>query len=141
MDPQPLKGREKRGLVSDWTHQLTSFVRAASRYANSSNNTTDKEARSQRIIYIQSILPLIKVSFAPSVGFKFSKIMLHANQTSVRISLLSAWKKRNMAVPWSNAFWPGLTPFGPPMWQAEANTELTHCTVLGKSHLRADHHF
>ena len=98
MDPQPLKGREKRGLVSDWTHQLTSFVRAASRYANSSNNTTDKEARSQRIIYIQSILPLIKVSFAPSVGFKFSKIMLHANQTSVRISLLSAWKKRNMAV-------------------------------------------
>ena len=28
-------------------------------------------------------------------------------------------------VPWSNAFWPGLTPFGPPMWQAEADTELT----------------
>ena len=24
-----------------------------------------------------------------------------------------------------NAFWPGLTPFGPPMWQAEADTELT----------------
>ena len=30
-----------------------------------------------------------------------------------------------MQVPWSNAFWPGLTPFGPPMWQAEADTELT----------------
>ena len=28
-------------------------------------------------------------------------------------------------VPWSNAFWPGLTPFGPPMWQAEADTELS----------------
>ena len=28
-------------------------------------------------------------------------------------------------VPWSNVFWPGLTPFGPPMWQAEADTELT----------------
>ena len=28
-------------------------------------------------------------------------------------------------LPWSNAFWPGLTPFGPPMWQAEADTELT----------------
>ena len=28
-------------------------------------------------------------------------------------------------VPWSNAFWLGLTPFGPPMWQAEADTELT----------------
>ena len=28
-------------------------------------------------------------------------------------------------MPWSNAFWPGLTPFGPPMWQAEADTELT----------------
>ena len=26
-------------------------------------------------------------------------------------------------VPWNNAFWPGLTPFGPPMWQAEADTE------------------
>ena len=31
----------------------------------------------------------------------------------------------NRLVPWSNAFWPGLTPFGPPMWQAEADTELT----------------
>ena len=30
-----------------------------------------------------------------------------------------------LIVPWSNAFWPGLTPFGPPMWQAEADTELT----------------
>ena len=30
-----------------------------------------------------------------------------------------------LLVPWSNAFWPGLTPFGPPMWQAEADTELT----------------
>ena len=25
----------------------------------------------------------------------------------------------------ANAFWPGLKPFGPPMWQAEADTELT----------------
>ena len=30
-----------------------------------------------------------------------------------------------MHIPWSNAFWPGLTAFGPPMWQAEADTELT----------------
>ena len=29
------------------------------------------------------------------------------------------------SLPWSNTFWPGLTPFGPPMWQAEADTELT----------------
>ena len=29
------------------------------------------------------------------------------------------------AIPWSNAVWPGLTPFGPLMWQAEADTELT----------------
>ena len=29
------------------------------------------------------------------------------------------------SLPWSNAFWPGLTPFGPPMWQAEADTEMT----------------
>ena len=28
-------------------------------------------------------------------------------------------------IPWSNAFWPGLTPFGRPMWQAEADKELT----------------
>ena len=29
-------------------------------------------------------------------------------------------------LPWSNAFLPGLTPFGPPIWQAaEADTELT----------------
>ena len=28
-------------------------------------------------------------------------------------------------IPWSNAFRPGLTPFCPPMWQAEADTELT----------------
>ena len=27
-------------------------------------------------------------------------------------------------IPWSNTFWPGLTPFGPPMWQAETDTEL-----------------
>ena len=26
------------------------------------------------------------------------------------------------ALLWSNAFWPGLTPFGPHMWQAEADT-------------------
>ena len=32
---------------------------------------------------------------------------------------------QDQRVPWSNAFWPGLTPFGPPMWQAEADTELT----------------
>ena len=31
----------------------------------------------------------------------------------------------HFVIPWSNAFWPGLTPFGPPMWQAEADTELT----------------
>ena len=28
-------------------------------------------------------------------------------------------------VPWSNAFWPGLTLFGPLLWQAEADTEMT----------------
>ena len=28
-------------------------------------------------------------------------------------------------IPWSKAFWPGLTPFGPHMWQAGAETELT----------------
>ena len=28
-------------------------------------------------------------------------------------------------IPWHNAFWPGLTPFGQPMWQAEADTEMT----------------
>ena len=28
-------------------------------------------------------------------------------------------------IPWSNAFWPRLMPFGPPMWQAEADTEMT----------------
>ena len=28
-------------------------------------------------------------------------------------------------LPWSNAFWLGLTPFGPPVWQAQADTELT----------------
>ena len=28
-------------------------------------------------------------------------------------------------LPWSNAFWPGLTPFGPMLWQAEADTEVT----------------
>ena len=28
-------------------------------------------------------------------------------------------------LPCSNAFWPGLTPFGPLLWQAEADTELT----------------
>ena len=31
----------------------------------------------------------------------------------------------NLGVPWSNVFGPGLTPFGPPMWQAEADTEMT----------------
>ena len=31
----------------------------------------------------------------------------------------------SVLVPWSNAFWPGLTPFGPHMWQAGAETELT----------------
>ena len=29
------------------------------------------------------------------------------------------------SLPWRNAFWPGLTPFGPLLWQAEADTELT----------------
>ena len=42
-------------------------------------------------------------------------------------------------VPWSNAFWPGLTPFGPPMWQAEADKELTlsalPVTAVGQSKL------
>ena len=28
-------------------------------------------------------------------------------------------------LPWSDTFWPGLTPFGPLMWQAEVDTELT----------------
>ena len=31
----------------------------------------------------------------------------------------------NLFIPWSNAFWPGLTPFGPLLWQAEADRELT----------------
>ena len=34
-------------------------------------------------------------------------------------------------LPWSNAFWPGLTPFGPPMWQAEADTEVTLSATPG----------
>ena len=29
------------------------------------------------------------------------------------------------AIPWTNRIWPGLTEFGPSMWQAEAGTELT----------------
>ena len=29
------------------------------------------------------------------------------------------------AIPWTNRIWPGLTEFGPPMWQAEADTALT----------------
>jgi hypothetical protein len=33
--------------------------------------------------------------------------------------------KKPVELPWSNAFWPGLTPFGPLIWQAEADTELT----------------
>ena len=28
-------------------------------------------------------------------------------------------------LPYTNRIWPGLTEFGPPMWQAEADTELT----------------
>ena len=28
-------------------------------------------------------------------------------------------------LPYTNRIWPRLTEFGPPMWQAEANTELT----------------
>ena len=39
--------------------------------------------------------------------------------------MLLALDTLQSCLPWSNAFWPGLTPFGPPMWQAEANTELT----------------
>ena len=34
-------------------------------------------------------------------------------------------KIKKSMVPWSNIFWPGLTPFGPLLWQAEADTELT----------------
>ena len=27
------------------------------------------------------------------------------------------------AIPWTNRIWPGLTEFGPPMWQTEADTK------------------
>ena len=36
-----------------------------------------------------------------------------------------AFLEKSLKLPWSNTFWPGLTPFGPLMWQAEADTELT----------------
>ena len=45
---------------------------------------------------------------------------------------------RKNTVPWSNAFWPGLTPFDSPMWQAEADTDLTMSasptTAVGQKH-------
>ena len=35
------------------------------------------------------------------------------------LSLLGKVRKNlQLKLPWNNAFWPGLTPFGPPMWQA-----------------------
>ena len=55
-----------------------------------------------------------------------SKFSLHYFHFSPRHSLHPAWVQfAKKHVPWSNAFWPWLTPFGPPMWQAEADTELT----------------
>ena len=36
-------------------------------------------------------------------------------------------------LPWSNAFWPGLTPFGPMLWQAEALAKRRFSTVPHQS--------
>ena len=51
---------------------------------------------------------------------------LDANLLGENFLYTYIWKNSaSKLLPWSNAFWPGLTPFGPPMWQAEADTELT----------------
>ena len=47
-----------------------------------------------------------------------------------------------LEVPWNNAFLPGLTPLGPPMGQAKADTELTlstsPTTAVGQKALALD---
>ena len=41
-----------------------------------------------------------------------------------------------LGIPQTNRIWPGLTEFGPPMWQTEADTELTlsalPATIVGQ---------
>ena len=51
--------------------------------------------------------------------------------------LIQTTKKIGMSIPYSNLDSPGLTQIGPPMWQAEADTELTlsasPATAVGQS--------
>ena len=61
---------------------------------------------------------------------KFSKKIkfLKKNQKIQKIQIFKKkyfQKLMHSKLPWSNAFWLGLTPFGPPVWQAQADTELT----------------
>ena len=61
----------------------------------------------------------------------------HGIVTMFCLFLISKLHWPNLAdflLPWSNAFWPGLTSFGPPMWQAEAGTEFdTVCLTYHSS--------
>ena len=60
----------------------------------------------------------------------FSNHVLHGPNSTLLCTLffLAGMQKieiASKAVPYTNRIWPGLTEFGPPMWQAEADTELT----------------
>ena len=54
-----------------------------------------------------------------------SSPLRNRTRCTVKTTMPIRLKCNYWTVPWSNAFWPGLTPFGPPMWQTEAGTELT----------------
>ena len=50
----------------------------------------------------------------------------HEKENLLEINIfIRAPNQTGKSYPLSNAFWPELAPFGPPMWQAEADTEFT----------------
>ena len=59
-----------------------------------------------------------------------SALVLDLNNTIFQLTVI--YKTNN--VPYTNDNSPGLTPIGPPMWQAEADTELTMSASSATAH-------
>ena len=86
---------------------------------------TQKEYRCSEIAStrFQIILKLLTNTFVIEPLDWVSRVNTRGEIVTIQKILSEIFFEIN--IPWSNAFWPGLTPFGPPMWQAEADTELT----------------
>ena len=114
-------------FVSDVVYPLLCLVTHILNFLHTAANNISILAGKQGCS--RKVFALLKIVLVITVLFQiWSKMFSSKNISNAMLFCCCAFTlamDHVSNVPWSNAFWPGQTPFGPSMWQAEADTELT----------------